>query len=155
MRLSQKTGCGVMFGAAAYLFLGGEFMKNKKLIIAIIALVAVVGILLGVYFGTRPETQEGGKAITVTVVHKDGTSKDFTYHTDEEYLGPVLLAEGLVEGEMGEFGLFIESVDGEAAVWETDGAYWGIYIGEEAAVTGADQIAITDGGVYKLVYTVG
>lgn len=130
-------------------------MKNKKLIIAIIALVAVVGILLGVYFGTRPATVEGGKAITVTVVHKDGNSKDFSYHTDEEYLGPVLLAEGLVEGEMGEFGLFIKSVDGESAVWETDSAYWSIYVGEEPAVTGADQIVVTDGAVYKLVYTVG
>lgn len=133
-------------------------MKNKKLVIALIALVAVVGILLGVWFATRPDPEEGMKAFTVTVVHADGTSKDFEYKSDAEYLGPVLLDEGLVEGEMGDYGLFIESVDGEEAVWEAgaaSGAYWSIYVGEEPAVTGADQIVLTDGGIYKLVYTVG
>jgi len=130
-------------------------MKNKKLIIAIIALVAVVGILLGVYFATRPQGNDGTKNITVTVVHGDGTQKDFTYTTEEENLGAVILAEGLVEGEMGEFGLYIHAVDGEAAVWENDQAYWSIYEGETPAVTGADGVKLTDGGLYKLVYTRG
>ena len=53
-------------------------MKNKKLIIAIIAVVAVIGLMLGVYFATRPETQQGSKSITVVVVHEDGTEKTFT-----------------------------------------------------------------------------
>ena len=80
-------------------------MKNKKLFIALVALVAIVAIVLGVYFATRPATSEGGKAVTVTVVHKDGSEKVFTYHTDEEYLGTVLVDEGLVEGEQSDYGL--------------------------------------------------
>ena len=44
-----------------------------------------------------PKT-EGMASITVTVVHGDGTTKDFTYETDEEFLGPLLEAEGLIEG---------------------------------------------------------
>lgn len=130
-------------------------MKNKKLIVAIVALVAVIAVLLGVYAMARPETAAGAKSITVTVVHKDGTSKDFTYNTDEEYLGPVLLAEGLVEGEEGPYGLVLYAVDGERAVWEENGAYWALYIGEEYATTGADSTPVTDGGSYKLEYTVG
>ena len=130
-------------------------MKNKKLVIAVIALVAVVGILLGVYFATRPATSQGAKEITVTVVHKDGSEKVFTYRTDEEFLGPVILSEGLVEGEEGPYGLMISAVDGEAAVWETDGAYWSLYIGEEYAMSGADTTPIADGDTFKLVYTVG
>lgn len=133
-------------------------MKNKKLVIALVALVAVVGILLGVWFATRPDPEEGMKSFTVTVVHANGESKDFAYKSDAEYLGPVLLEEGLVVGEMGQYGLFIESVDGEEAVWEpgaSSGAYWSIYEGDTPAVTGADQVVLTDGGVYKLVYTVG
>ena len=58
---------------------------NKKIVLAIIALVAVMGLFLGVYFATRPETQQGSKSITVIVVHKDGTEKTFSYRTDEEY----------------------------------------------------------------------
>ena len=126
-------------------------MKNKKLIIAVIAIVAVIGIMLGVYAATRPEAQQGSKTITVTVIHSDGTEKTFTYHTDAEYLAEVLLAEELVTGSDSEFGLTIESVDGETADWN-DGVFWAIYIGEEAASTGSSGIAVTDGGVYKLVY---
>ncbi len=127
-------------------------MKNKKLIIAIVAVVAVIAIMVGIYAATRPETETGSKTITVTVVHKDGTEKTFTYHTDAEYLAEVLLSEELVTGAEGEYGLTIESVDGETADWTADSAYWALYIGEEYATTGASDTPVTDGGVYKLVY---
>lgn len=130
-------------------------MKNKKLVLAIGALVLVVAALLAVYFLTRPETQEGAKTITVTVVHKDGTEKTFEYHTDEEYLGPVLLTEGLVVGESGPYGLMISAVDGETADYNVDQGWWQIFVGEESAITGADSIVINDGDTFKLVYTVG
>ena len=129
-------------------------MKNRKLVITIVAVVAVIALMLGVYFATRPETQEGSKTITVYVVHSDGTEKTFTYHTDAEYLADVLLAENLVTGSTTEYGLTIESVNGETADWTADGAYWCLYIGEEYATTGASATPVTDGGVYKLVYTV-
>ncbi|MBO5078632.1 MAG: hypothetical protein J6B67_02985 [Oscillospiraceae bacterium] len=128
---------------------------NKKVLLAVIALVVAAAVMVGVYFATRPETAEGGKTITVTVVHKDGSSKDFTYSTDEAYLGPVIQSEGLVEGYMGDFGLYITAVDGETADYSVDQGWWALYIGEESAVTGADAVAIEDGGVYKLVYTIG
>lgn len=133
-------------------------MKNKKLILAVVALVAVIAVFLGVYLATRPETSLGAKAITVTVVHKDGTEKVFEYHTDEEYLGPVILAEGLATGNEGPYGLEIKSVDGEEAVWnagDPHGAYWALFIGEEYAMTGADSTPIADGDTFKLVYTIG
>ena len=127
-------------------------MSKKKLFLSVAALVLVVGLLLGLYFATRPQTQEGTKTFTVTVVHKDGSSKDFSYTSDEEFVGTVLQAEGLVEGEMAQYGLYIKKVDGEKAVYEEDGAYWGFYIGEDYAQTGIDQTPIEDGKVYKLVY---
>ena len=128
-------------------------MKNKKLILGIVALVAVVGVMLGVYFATREDTVQGGKSITVEVVHGDGTTKTFTYSTDAEYLGEVLDAEGLVESEDGPYGMVINAVDGEQAIYEEDGAYWALYEGEDYAMQGADQTVIHDGDVFKLVYT--
>ena len=130
-------------------------MKNKKTILAIIALVAVIAVFVGIYFATRPETTEGAKTITVTVVHKDGTEKSFTYHTDEEFLGPVLLAEELVKGEQSTYGLMISAVDGEVADWNVDQGYWALYVGEEYATSGADTTPINDGDSFKLVYTIG
>ena len=130
-------------------------MKNKKLLLAIFALFLVMGMMFGLYTATRPETAAGQKAITVTVVHADGSSKDFTYKTDEAYLGPLLLAEGLVAGDVNQYGLMIDTVDGEQASWEKDQSYWAILIGQEYATVGADGVVLTDGGDYSLVYTHG
>ena len=130
-------------------------MKNKKIILALVALVVLAAIVLGVYFATRPQTAQGAKTITVTVVHADGSVKDFTYHTDEEYLGAVLVAEGLVEGDDSEYGLMIHTVDGEKASWEENGAYWALYVGEEYAMTGVDATPVSDGDTFKLAYTIG
>ena len=130
-------------------------MKNKKVWLGLIALVAVIAVMLGVYLGMRPETVEGSKVFAVTVVHKDGTETEFTYNTNEEYLGAVLLAEGLIEGEEGPYGLMISAVDGENADWNANQSYWALYIGEEYATTGVDTTPVTDGGEYRLVYTIG
>lgn len=128
-------------------------MKNKKLVVALVAVVVVIGLMLGVWTATRPATEEGAKACLVSVVHSDGTTHDFFCHTDAEYLDELLLAEGIASGEEGPYGLTIITVDGEDAVWETDSAYWAIYIGEEAAITGASEIPVYDGSSFKLEYT--
>lgn len=130
-------------------------MSNKKMILLITALVVVAALVVGVYFATRPETAQGAKTITLEVVHADGSEKEFTIHTDAEYLGEALVAEGLVSGEESEYGLLIDTVDGEKAVWEENNAYWALYIGDEAAVTGADMTPVNDGDTFKLAYTLG
>lgn len=129
--------------------------KNKKLIIAAIAVVVIVIAMVVIFVATRPETTAGSKTFTVEVVHSDGSKKTFTYHTDAEYLGEVLLAEGLIAGDSGEFGLYINTVDGEDAVWEEDNSYWALYVGEDYAAQGIDQTPVADGDAFSLVYTVG
>lgn len=130
-------------------------MKNKKMILVAVALIACVAVMLGIYLGTRPETIAGGKTITVTVVHKDGSEKVFTCQTEEEYLGAVLVAENIVVGEYGEFGLYFNTADGETADWNVDNGWWQVFVGEEAAMLGADSLPIADGDTFKLVYTIG
>ena len=129
--------------------------KNGKLIIAAVAVLVLAAVFAGVWAVTRPAASQGTKTITVEVVHKDESSKTFTYHTDAEYLGEVLQAEGLVKGDPGDYGLYITEVDGEAAVYETDGAYWAFYQGGEYANQSVDQTPINDGDAFSLVYTVG
>ena len=128
-------------------------MKNKKLVIAALALLVIIGLMAGVWMATRPETETGSKGYTVTVVHKNGSSKEFAYRTDAEYLAEALLEEGLVSGDNTQYGLTIITVDGEAAVWDKDNAYWAIWIGEEMAMTGASEIPVYDGSTFKLEYT--
>ena len=100
-----------------------------------------------------PETGAEKVSFTVIVIHKDGTEKTFTYETNEKYVGPVLTADGLLEGNAGPYGLEITEVDGEKAVYSEDKAYWAVYEGEEYALQGIDTTPVKEGQVYKLVWT--
>ncbi len=130
----------------------------KKLLAVLLSVLMVVS-----FFGCAGKTDPvddgttgaGGKSFTLVVVHGDGSEKEFSFVSEEEFVGPVLQAEGLIEGNEGPYGLEITKVDGEAAVYATDGAYWAVYEGEEYALQGIDTTPIVDGGVYKLVYTKG
>ncbi len=95
-----------------------------------------------------------GKSFTVTIVHQDGSEKIFSCETQEKFLGAVLEAEGVIESEGADEGMF-HTVDGEKADWNENQSYWAFYEGEEYAMTGIYDTEIVDGGVYKLVYTIG
>ena len=125
----------------------------KKILALFLALVLTVSLAACGTQSSGDDTATGMKTFTVYVVHADGAYKDFTYSSDAEFLGPVLLEEGLIQGNEGPYGMEITQVDGEQAIYATDGAYWAFYIGEDYATTGVDTTPITDGGVYKLVYT--
>ena len=122
---------------------------NKKSLFAVAALAVVAALMLGIWYFTRPQPQEGAKTVAVAVVHADASSKEFTYHTDAEYLGELLLAEKLVEGEQGPYGLFITTVDGETAQ-DSLHQWWCITKGGDQVDTGADSTPIADGDHFEL-----
>ena len=129
-------------------------MKNTKIWIALGALILVAALMVGVFVMTRPEPQEGEKTVTIVVVHKDKTERNEVYRTDEEYLGPLLVAKGLIpEGNIQD-GMF-DTVDGEKAVWADDEGWWAVYKGEEMTVVGINEQVIADGDTFRLVYTNG
>lgn len=95
-----------------------------------------------------------GRSVTVTVVHGDKSSKDFTYTSQAESLGEVLLEEGLVSGEDGPYGLFIQTVDGETAD-EAKEQWWCLTKGGEGVNTGVDTTPFEDGDQFELTLTEG
>ena len=127
--------------------------NKRRWWIALVALIVVAAILAGLYFLFRADPPEGDKTVTVKVVHADQSEKEFTYETDDEYLGELLTEEGLVEGETSEYGMYITKVDGEQAVFETDNAYWALYENGEYASTGVDQTVLDNGAASSHVYT--
>ena len=129
--------------------------KSTKLTLALLALVAAIGLLVGLYGATRPDAVPGTKSVTVSVVHSDKRTNTFQFDTDEEYLGDLLLSEGLVVGEQGAYGLYITQVDGEVADFSVTGAYWALFEGDDYATQGADTTLIEDADVFSLVYTRG
>jgi len=128
-------------------------MKNKKMILAAVVLVVVIALMAGLSVANKPQTVEGSKQVTITIIHKDGTEKTLEYGTDLEFLSELLLEKELVTGYASEeYGFTIESVDGVTADWAKDSAYWALYEGDEYATASAAGIVLVDGGVYKLIY---
>ena len=130
--------------------------KNRKTtIIAVAVLAALVAIFAVVAIATRPETDSSSKNVTVEVIMADGSSKEFTAKTDAEFLGTVLLDElKLVEGEMGDYGLYIKTVNGYTAN-DANQEWWCLTKGGEDVMTGADSTPIYDGDKFELTLKVG
>lgn len=92
---------------------------------------------------------EGEKEFSLTVTDKDGTKTQFEIHTDKETVGDALTDLGVIEGEDSEYGLYVKTVNGVTADYETDGAYWAFYINGEYAQTGVDATPIAEGEEYS------
>ncbi len=125
---------------------------NKKVIIAIIALVAVVALMLGIWALTRPEVNENTKLITVTIAHKDGTDKTYSWQTEANTLAEAMNEKNLLGEDMD--GMYL-TVDGETADYNVDQSWWCLYKNGESAVEGANTMTIADGDDFRWVYTIG
>ena len=104
--------------------------------------------------GVNAETPVG-VAFTVVVTDLEGKETTFEYTSDAATVGDALLAEGLIAGDVGEYGLYIKTVNGITADWDKDQTYWAFYIDGEYATTGVDATEITEGAVYSLTLTKG
>ena len=91
---------------------------------------------------------EGATVFYFNVVDKDGAETKFEIHTDKTVVGDALLELGLIEGEEGDYGLYIKKVNGITADYETDGTYWAFYVGDEYGMTGVDMTNIEAGATY-------
>lgn len=91
---------------------------------------------------------EGENKFLFTVVDKDGVETVFEIHTDKEIVGEALLELELIEGEEGEFGLFVKAVNGIVADYEVDKTYWAFYVNGEYAMSGVDTTTIEEGASY-------
>ena len=128
--------------------------SKKPLIIAAVCLIVVAAALFAVWRLNAPKGTAGSKAVTVQVVHKDGSSKDFPLHTDEEFLGRALVEGGVVEDNQSAYGLYILTADGETAD-ESNQEWWQVTRSGEYLNTGADETPIADGEHYELTLIVG
>lgn len=93
---------------------------------------------------------EGSKEFALTVTDKDGNETQFEIHTDKEMVGEALQELNLIDGEEGEYGLFVKTVNGITADYDTDGVYWAFYVNGEYATSGVDVTQITEGDSYAL-----
>lgn len=128
--------------------------KNKKvLIIAAVVLLVIAAVLFFVSRNNQPQTVEGAKTITVTVMQEGVDDKVFTIHTDAEFLRGALEQENLVEGTESQYGLYVITVDGVTAD-DSQRQYWCFKDGNGDDLTvGVDSAPIADGDAFQIVLT--
>ena len=131
-------------------------MKNKKKLLGVGALIIVIAVFALIYGKFSEKPVEGSKAITIEVINSEEKSTMYELQTDAEYLQQAMdEAEGLeYVGEEGPYGIQVNSVNGEEAVYETDAAYWGFFVNGEYCNYGISEQPVEDGDAFQIVYTV-
>lgn len=92
---------------------------------------------------------EGQTTFGFVVVDKDGNETRFEIHTDKETVGDALLELELISGEVGDYGLYVKTVNGITADYDVDQTYWAFYINGEYAMSGVDSTTIENDAVYS------
>ncbi len=97
---------------------------------------------------------EGSKNIIIEVKDSEGNVTTYEVTTDAEFLRQAMdEAEGLTyDGSDSEFGMMVEVVNGEQAIYAEDNAYWAFYVNGEYGNYGIDSQPVTDGDTYSIVY---
>lgn len=141
-------------------------MKNnsmKKLLSLVLAFVLMAAAALTGCSGAPAETTapiapggavteigEGSKSFELTILDKEGVTHAYLIRTDAEMVGQALIELELIDGEEGQYGMYIKSVLGQVLDYETDQMYWAFYVGGEYALTGVDQTPIQADTAYML-----
>lgn len=128
-------------------------MKNTKFarilsFVLCLVLVAAMSLLSVGCNDNNTPASAGEKEFTLTVTHSDSSEKTFTVKSEKQTVGEALLDEEIIAGSQGQYGLMVETVDGETVKFEDGGKYWAFYIGNEYAMTGVDATNIEDGQTY-------
>lgn len=133
--------------------------KNKKIIIAGIAILAVLMVVFAVIYSvSRPGVQPGSKKIVIEVIGKNGAEEEYKLYTDADYLKQAmdeLMAEDQgfsYSGSEGEYGLMVEYVNQERAIYAKDHAYWSIYVNGSYGQYGIDAQPVSDGDKFSWIY---
>lgn len=133
--------------------------KKRNLLIGAGVFVALIALVLIIYNLNKPQAQpevtnEGSKNIIIEVKDSEGNVTSYEVTTDAEFLRQAMdEAEGLTyDGSDSEYGMMVEVVNGEQAIYSEDNAYWAFYVNGEYGNYGIDSQPVTDGDTYSIVY---
>ncbi len=129
--------------------------NNKKKIIGIGLLLILIASLSFIYFKFSAKPVEGSKSIIIEVINKSKEETKYELKTDAEYLRQAMEeADGLeFSGTEGDYGMMVDTVNGERADYNLDGAYWSFYVNDDYCNYSIDDQPIQDGDKFQIVYT--
>lgn len=126
-----------------------------KRVLAAACLLLLVAALAAVYALFHEQPVGGSKAITISVINSAAQEKTYPLHTDAQFLRQAMdECEGLTySGTQGQYGMMIDTVNGERADYTLDGAYWGFSVNGQYCNYGIDQQPVEDGDAFTIAYT--
>lgn len=131
---------------------------KNKLFASVLCMVLIVAMALSMTACTNNSASDDAnagqeqvvsKSFTFEVVDKDGNIETFDITTDKSTVGEALLAEGLIVGEDGQYGLYVTEVNGIVADYNVDQTYWAFYVDGAYASSGVDTTDVVDGSTYS------
>ena len=136
-----------------------KLFKNK-LFASVLCMVLIVAMALSMTACTNNGSEDAANAdsaveqaversFTFEVVDKDGNVTTFDITTDKATVGEALLEEGLIAGEVGQYGLYVTEVNGIVADYHVDRTYWAFYVDGAYASGGVDTTDVADGATYS------
>lgn len=94
---------------------------------------------------------DGGKIFYFVAVDLEGNESNYEIHSDAQFVGEALLENDLIDGDTGDYGLYVKTVNGITLDWDKDAKYWSFLIDGEYAMTGCDMTEIVDGLTYTFI----
>lgn len=119
-----------------------NLLVRISLIFSIILLVAAVAVGCG---EKKNDTPREECTFSFTAVFADGSFEEHTITTTEKTVGDALIANGLIEGEDGAYGLYVKKVCGVVADYDVDRTYWALYVDGAYGTTGVEKLKCSDG----------
>lgn len=95
------------------------------------------------------ELGKGERSFFFNVTDADGNVTKFIVKTDELVVGTALTNLNLIDGEQGEFGLYVKTVNNITVDYDTDGKYWAFYVNGAYASSGVDTTNVEAGATYE------
>ena len=128
---------------------------NKKIIIGAAALIVMIAVFLIIFNVFREKPVQGSKSITLEVLNQEKQTSEYQVQTDAEFLRQAMEeAKGFTfDGEEGDYGFTLFTINGETHNWNVDGSYWAVYVNGEYGQYGIDSQPVEDGDVFRFEYT--
>ncbi|MBQ9949274.1 MAG: DUF4430 domain-containing protein [Clostridia bacterium] len=130
----------------------------KKLLSFMLAIVCILTLIsCSTADSSKGDTHNSAeeKQITVKVVDDKKQEEVFTITTKAEMLGDAVDEINLVQGEEGQYGMFMKTVNG-VTVNDANQEWWCLTKnGGEEVMTGIDSTPIADGDTFEITFTVG
>lgn len=122
-------------------------MRKQNLFVRISLCLTLLLLVAAVFIGCsdnkdRTDTTDTEYTFTLVAVFEDGSKETHEIKTNYKYVGAALEEQGLISGEMGEYGLTIHSVCGVDIGFGQK--YWAVYTDGEYAMVGIDKIECSD-----------